>query len=173
MRGGEAIIAAGAAGVGQAVERFGFRNAERAAPQIIGRPADAEQLIMRAGQRAQEVQRAAAADIEEFAAEQAAAETTEITPLLAETGAAAAETGGLAAAATGAAEALGGAAVVALAPEVAICDPSSSGPGAGDPGTGHGRCGWSLPGRKVHAGRRWWRRRGFQAPAASSKTCEH
>ena len=78
LRGGEAIVAAGAAGVGQAVERFGFRNAERAAaqveqralPQIIGRPADAEQLIMRAGQRAQEFQRAAAADIEQFAAEQ-------------------------------------------------------------------------------------------------------
>ena len=119
LRGGEAIVAAGAAGVGQAVERFGFRNAERAAaqveqralPQIIGRPADAEQLIMRAGQRAQEFQRAAAADIEQ---------TAEITPLLAETGAAAAETGGLAAVATGAAEALGGAAAAALAPEVAI-----------------------------------------------------
>ena len=121
-------MAAGAAGVGQAVERFDFRNAERAAaqveqralPQIIGRPADAEQLIMRAGQRAQKFQRAAAADIEQFAAEQAAAQTAEITPLLAETGAAAAETGGLAAVATGAAEALGGAAAAALAPEVAI-----------------------------------------------------
>ena len=128
LRGGEAIIAAGTAGVGQAVERFGFRNAERAAaqveqrvlPRIIGRPADAEQLIIRAGQRAQEVERAAAADIEQFAAEQAAAETAEITPLLAETGAAAAETGGFAAVATGAAEALGGAAAAALAPEVAI-----------------------------------------------------
>ena len=51
-----------AAGVGQAVERFGLRNAERAAtqveqralPRIIGRPSDAEQLIIRAGQRAQE-----------------------------------------------------------------------------------------------------------------------
>ena len=128
LRGGEAIIAAGATGVGQAVERFGFRNAERAAaqveqrvlPRIIGRPADAEQLIIRAGQRAQEVERAAAADIEQFAAEQAAAETAEITPLLAETGAAAAETGGFAAVATGAAEALGGAAAAVLAPEVAI-----------------------------------------------------
>ena len=114
LRGGEAIIAAGTAGVGQAVERFGFRNAERAAaqveqrvlPRIIGRPADAEQLIIRAGQRAQEVERAAAADIEQFAAEQAAAETG--------------ETGGFAAVATGAAEALGGAAAAALAPEVAI-----------------------------------------------------
>ena len=78
LRGGEGIIAAGATGIGQAVERFGFRNAERAAaqveqrvlPRIIGRPADAEQLIIRAGQRAQDVERAAAADIEQFAAEQ-------------------------------------------------------------------------------------------------------
>ena len=88
LRGGEAIIAAGATGVGQAVERFGFRNTKRAAaqveqralPRIIGRPADAEQLIIRAGQRAQDVERAAAADIEQFAAEQAAAE---LAPLLA------------------------------------------------------------------------------------------
>ena len=57
LRGGEAIIAAAATGVGQAVERFGFRNAELAAaqveqrvlPRIIGRCADAEQLIVRAG----------------------------------------------------------------------------------------------------------------------------
>ena len=132
LRGGEAIIAAGATGVGQAVERFGFRNAERVAaqveqrvlPRIIGRPADAEQLIIRAGQRAQEVERAAADDIEQFAAEQAAAETAEITPLLVETGAAAAETGGFAAVATGAAEALG-------RPGVRSCDPCSSGAGRG------------------------------------------
>ena len=53
-------------------------------PRIIGRPADAEQLIIRAGQRAEEVQRAAAADIERFAAEQAAAEGGKLAPLLAE-----------------------------------------------------------------------------------------
>ena len=34
MRGGEAIIAAGAAGIGRAVEAMGFRNAERAAAQV-------------------------------------------------------------------------------------------------------------------------------------------
>ena len=51
-------------------------------PRVIGRPADAEQLIIRAGQRAEEVQRAAAADIERFAAEQAA-EGGELAPLLA------------------------------------------------------------------------------------------
>ena len=92
LRGGEAIIAAVATGVGQAVERFGFRNAELAAaqveqhalPRIIGRPADAQQLIVRAGQRAQEVGRAAAQDIETFAVEQAAAEGGELVPLLAE-----------------------------------------------------------------------------------------
>eukprot|EP00439_Symbiodinium_sp_Y106_P048954 s7423_g6.t1 len=134
LRGGEAIIAAGATGVGQAVERFGFRNAERAAaqveqrvlPRIIGRPADAEQLIIRAGQRAQDVERAAAADIERFAAEQAAAEGGELAPLLAEAGtqtaaeAAAAEAAGggilegLAAAGGAAAETAGTAAAAAF-----------------------------------------------------------
>ena len=127
LRGGEAIIAAGATGVGQAVERFGFRNAELAAaqveqhalPRIIGRPADAEQLIVRAGQRAQEVERAAAQDIETFAVEQAAAEGGELVPLLAEAGAQTAEAaaaeaagggilGGLAAAGGAAAEGAGG-----------------------------------------------------------------
>ena len=95
------IIAAGAAGVGQAAQDFGYRNATRVAnaveqsiPQIIGRPADAQRVIEQAGQRAQEIQRAAAQDIEQFAAEQAAAETAEITPLLAETGAAAGEAAG-------------------------------------------------------------------------------
>ena len=88
------IIAAGASGVGQAAQNFGFRNAARAAnaveqrmfPQIIGRPTDAQRVIEQAGQRAQEIQRAAAQDIEQFVAEQAAAETADITPLLAETG---------------------------------------------------------------------------------------
>ena len=130
LRGGEAIIAAGATGVGQAVERFGFRNAERAAaqveqrvlPRIISRPADAEQLIIRAGQRAQDVERAAAADIERFAAEQAAAEGGELAPLLAEAGtqtAAEAAAGGgilegLAAAGGAAAEGAGTAAAAAF-----------------------------------------------------------
>ena len=68
------------------MRQFGFRNAElaaaaverRALPQIIGRPAEAEQLIARAGQRAQEVERAVVQDIETFAAEQAAAEGGEL-----------------------------------------------------------------------------------------------
>ena len=116
------IIAAGASGVGQAVQNFGFRNAraanaveQRVFRQIIGRPTDAQRVIEQAGQRAQEIQRAAAQDIEQFAAEQAAAETAEITPLLAETGAVAGEAAG-----AGALEVLGGAVGAALAPEVAI-----------------------------------------------------
>ena len=127
LSGGAAIVAAGAAGIGRAAEQFGFRNAERAAaaleqriaPQIIGRPSEAEAVIRQAGQRAQQVEQAAAQDIEQFAAEQAAAETAEITPLLAESGAAtaaAAETGF----AASALEALAGAAGTVLAPEVAI-----------------------------------------------------
>ena len=71
------IIAAGASGVGQAAQNFAFRNATRAVdaleqrvlPQIIGRPTDAQRVIEQAGQRAQEIQRAAAQDIEQFAAE--------------------------------------------------------------------------------------------------------
>ena len=97
------ILAAGAGGVGQAAQNFGFKNATRAAnaveqrvfPQIIGRPTDAQRVIEQAGQRAQEIQRAAAQDIEQFVAEQAAAETADITPLLAETGAAAGEAAGV------------------------------------------------------------------------------
>ena len=94
-------------------------------PRIIGRPADAEQLIIRAGQRAQEVQRAAAADIEQFVAEQAAAEGGELVPLFAEAGtqtaeAAAAEAAGggilegLAAAGGAAAQGVGAAAAAAF-----------------------------------------------------------
>ena len=90
----------------------------RPSPQLLGRPADAQRVIEQAGQRAQEIERAAAQDIEQFAAEQAAAETAEITPLIAEAGAGA-----------GALEALGGIAAAALAPEVAI--PAAIGLAAG------------------------------------------
>ena len=126
------ILAAGAGGVGQAAQNFGFRNATRAAnaveqrvfPQIIGRPTDAQRVIEQAGQRAQEIQRAAAQDIEQFVAEQAAAETADITPLLAETGAAAGEAAGV-----GALQVLGGAVGAVVAPEVAI--PAAIGLAAG------------------------------------------
>ena len=42
------------------------------APQIIGRPSEVEPLLQRAGQRAVEVERAAAQDIESFASQQVA-----------------------------------------------------------------------------------------------------
>ena len=120
-------------------------------PRIIGRPAEAEQLIIRAGQRAQDVERAAAADIEQFAAEQAAAEGGELAPLLAEAGtqtaaeAAAAEAAGggilegLAAAGGAAAEGIGTAAAATFRRR----------PRHGS-GSGHGRRG--SPGRR----RRLW-----------------
>ena len=48
------------------------------APQIIGRPSEVEPLLQRAGQRAAEVERQAAQDIERFASQQMAeAEATE------------------------------------------------------------------------------------------------
>ena len=78
----------------------------------------------RLGKRAQEIQRAAAQDIEQFVAEQAAAETADITPLLAETGAGAGEAAGV-----GALEVLGGAVGAVVAPEVAI--PAAIGLAAG------------------------------------------
>ena len=70
------------------------------------------------------IQRAAAQDIEQFVAEQAAAETADITPLLAETGAGAGEAAGV-----GALEVLGGAVGAVVAPEVAI--PAAIGLAAG------------------------------------------
>ena len=45
---------------------------EVAPPQIIGRPSEVEPLLERAGQRAAEVERQAAQDIEEFASQQLA-----------------------------------------------------------------------------------------------------
>ena len=63
-----------------------------APPQIIGRPSEVEPLLERAGQRAQEVERAAAQDIEQFMSEQVAeAEATEGFASTAEVAAGAAE----------------------------------------------------------------------------------
>ena len=65
---------------------------EVAPPQIIGRPSEVEPLLERAGQRAQEVERAAARDIEQFMSEQVAeAEATEGFASTAEVAAGAAE----------------------------------------------------------------------------------
>ena len=61
-------------------------------PQIIGRPSEVEPLLERAGQRAAEVERAAAQDIEQFAAQQLAeAEASEGFATAAEAAAAGAE----------------------------------------------------------------------------------
>ena len=62
------------------------------APQMIGRPSEVEPLLERAGQRAAEAERAAARDIEQFAAQQVAeAEATEGFAATAEAAAGAAE----------------------------------------------------------------------------------
>ena len=63
------------------------------APQIIGRPSEVEPLLQRAGQRAAEVERQAAQDIERFASQQMAeVEATEGFASAAEVAAAGAET---------------------------------------------------------------------------------
>ena len=73
------------------------------APQIIGRPSEVEPLLQRAGQRAAEVERAAAQDIESFASQQLAeAEATEGFATAAEAAAGAAEAATAAEAGTGA-----------------------------------------------------------------------
>ncbi|OLP94936.1 hypothetical protein AK812_SmicGene22989 [Symbiodinium microadriaticum] len=123
--------------IGAAVDSFARRNTARAADvlerrflpprsgpslQIIGRPNETEELIVRAGQRAQDVECAAAQDIEQFAAEQAAAEGGELVPLLAETAEIGTQTaeagggllGGLTAFGGAAGEAAGGAAAAAF-----------------------------------------------------------
>ena len=73
------------------------------APQIIGRPSEVEPLLQRAGQRAAEVERAAAQDIESFASQQLAeAEASESFATAAEAAAGAAEAATAAEAGTGA-----------------------------------------------------------------------
>ena len=87
------------------------------APQIIGRPSEVEPLLQRAGQRAAEVERQAAQDIERFASQQVVeAEATAGFASAAEVAAAGAETAvavaGAAGAATGGLVAAGAAAAV-------------------------------------------------------------
>ena len=84
------------------------------APQIIGRPSEVEPLLERAGQRAAEVERAAAQDIESFASQQLAeAEASEGFATAAEAAAGAeVSAGGFAAEAAAAAE--GGGMLAAL-----------------------------------------------------------
>ena len=78
------------------------------APQIIGRPSEVEPLLERAGQRAAEVERAAAQDIESFASQQLAeAEASEGFATAAEAAAGAAEVATAAEAGGGVLAALG------------------------------------------------------------------
>ena len=78
------------------------------APQIIGRPSEVEPLLHRAGQRAAEVERAAAQDIESFASQQLAeAEASEGFATAAEAAAGAADAATAAEAGTGALALLG------------------------------------------------------------------
>ena len=98
------------------------------APQIIGRPSEVEPLLERAGQRAAEVERAAAQDIESFASQQLAeAEASE----------------GFATAAEAAAAAEGGGMLAALG-ERALAAAGTDGRGDGRPGRGGSR---GCPGR--------------------------
>ena len=93
------------------------------APQIIGRPSEVESLLERAGQRAAEVERQAAQDIESFASQQLAeAEASEGFATAAEAAAAGAE-------AATAAEAGGGA--LALLGEGALATAGAVGAAAG------------------------------------------
>ena len=83
-------------------------------PQIIGRPSEVEPLLERAGQRAAEVERAAAQDIEAFASQQVAeAEASEGFATAAEAAAAGAEAATAAEAGTGALALLGEGALAA------------------------------------------------------------
>ena len=101
------------------------------APQIIGRPSEVEPLLQRAGQRAAEVERAAARDIESFASQQLAeAEASEGFATAAEGSA-----GGFAEAAAGAAEAAtaaeAGTGALALLGEGALATAGTVGAAAG------------------------------------------
>ena len=101
------------------------------APQIIGRPSQVEPLLERAGQRAAEVERAAAQDIESFASQQLAeAEASEGFATAAEAAAGAAE----------AAAAAEGGGMLAGSPGCG----GHRGRGDGRPGRGGSRC---CPGR--------------------------
>ena len=121
IQGAETIIAAGSLGTAAAVRGYSEAQAgnllqrggdwldrtlriprrpaglgpppdEVPAPQIIGRPSEVEPLLERAGQRAAEVERAAAQDIEAFASQQLAeAEASEGFATAAEAAAGAAE----------------------------------------------------------------------------------
>ena len=117
------------------------------APQIIGRPSEVEPLLQRAGQRAAEVERQAAQDIESFASQQLAeAEASEGFATAAEAAAGAAEAATAAEAGTGA---------LALVGEGALAAAGTVGAATGG-GGGGSRC---CPRRGV--GHRRGAQRGF------------
>ena len=119
------------------------------APQIIGRPSEVEPLLERAGQRAAEVERAAAQDIEQFATQQLAeAEASEGFATAAEAAAGAAE-------AATAAEAGGG--VLAALGEGALAAAGTVGAAAAVAGAGAAIVGtaWAIEGGLNAAAHMW------------------
>ena len=128
---------------------------EVAPPQIIGRPSEVEPLLERAGQRAQEVERAAARDIEQFMSQQMAeAEATEGFASAAEAAAGAAEAATAAEAGGGTLAAIGSG--LAAAGEAALPVAATVGAAAGGlavAGAGAALVGtaWALHGGMVAA----------------------
>ena len=128
---------------------------EVAPPQVIGRPSEVEPLLERAGQRAQEVERAAARDIEQFMSQQMAeAEATEGFASAAEAAAGAAEAAAAGEAGGGALAAIGSG--LAAAGEAALPVAATVGAAAGGlavAGAGAALVGtaWALHGGMVAA----------------------
>ena len=122
------------------------------APQIIGRPSEVEPLLERAGQRAAEVERAAAQDIESFASQQLAeAEASEGFATAAEAAAGAAEVATAAEAGGGVLAALGeGALATAGAVGAATGGLAVAGAGAALVGTA-----WAIEGGLNAAAHMW------------------
>ena len=122
------------------------------APQIIGRPSEVEPLLERAGQRAAEVERAAAQDIEQFATQQLAeAEASEGFATAAEAAAGAAEVATAAEAGGGVLAALGeGALATAGAVGAAAGGLAVAGAGAALVGTA-----WAIEGGLNAAAHMW------------------
>ena len=140
------------------------------APQIIGRPSEVEPLLERAGQRAAEVERAAAQDIESFASQQLAeAEASEGFATAAEAAAGAAEVATAAEAGGGVLAALGeGALATAGAVGAATGGLAVAGAGAALVGTA-----WAIEGGLNAAAHMWGaateNRHGFRRLATLSR----
>ena len=108
------VLRGGGDWLDRTLRRTGPPPDEVPAPQIIGRPSEVEPLLERAGQRAAEVERQAARDIEQFASQQLAeAEASEGFATAAEAAAGAAEVATAAEAGGGVLAALGEGALAA------------------------------------------------------------